>query len=198
MFELPMLPYERTALEPYISEETLSYHYGKHHQTYVDKLNGLIEGTPFADMSLEEIIRQSDKGIFNNAAQVWNHTFYWENLSAKHGQEPQGDLLTAINDTYGSLEAFKDQFTQKALTLFGSGWTWLVIDANNQLQIVQTSNADTPITQNLKPILTCDVWEHAYYLDTQNARPKYLENFWAIVNWDVVLMRYQGAIKDEQ
>jgi Fe-Mn family superoxide dismutase len=183
---LPDLPYAMDALEPHISKETLEYHYGKHHKTYVDKLNGLIEGTELADKSLEDIIRGSSGGVFNNSAQVWNHTFYWHCLSPNGGGEPSGKLAEAINASFGSFAAFKEQFSDKSVTLFGSGWAWLVQQPDGKLAIVQTSNAETPLTGDSKPLLTCDVWEHAYYIDYRNARPKYLEAFWSLVNWDFV------------
>lgn len=182
---LPALPYDKEALAPHISSETLDFHYGKHHATYVDKLNGLIKGTEFEEASLEEIISKASAGpVFNNAAQVWNHTFYWNSLSPNGGGEPTGALLEAINSTFGSVEKFKEDFTNSAVNNFGSGWTWLVKDADGKLQIVNTSNAACPLTDGLTPLLTCDVWEHAYYIDYRNARPKYMEAFWALVNWD--------------
>jgi len=182
--ELPALPYARDALAPRISEETIDYHYGKHHQAYVNNLNGLIDGTDHADKTLEEIIRSSEGGLFNNAAQVWNHTFYWNSLSPNGGGEPSGDLANAITETFGSFAEFKDKFTASAGGNFGSGWTWLVKNANGQLEIVNTSNADTPITDgDITPLLTVDVWEHAYYVDYRNARPEYLKNFWELANW---------------
>lgn len=183
-FELPKLNYEQNALEPHISAETLEYHYGKHHQTYVTNLNNLVEGTEFAGASLEEIIMKSSGGIFNNAAQVWNHTFYWNSLSPNGGGEPTGALADAINATFGSFAEFKEQFTKTAVTTFGSGWAWLVKDANGKLEIVSTSNAANPMTDGKTPLLTCDVWEHAYYIDYRNARPKYMDAFWSLVNWD--------------
>ena len=183
---LPDLPYAKDALEPHISKETLEFHYGKHHQTYVDKLNGLVEGTQWADASLEDIVRGSSGGVFNNAAQVWNHTFYWHCLSPNGGGEPTGKLAEAIDAAFGSFAAFKEQFSDKAVTLFGSGWAWLVQKPDGSLAIVQTGNADTPLTGDSKPLMTCDVWEHAYYIDYRNARPKYLEAFWKLVNWDFV------------
>jgi len=185
-FELPALPYEKNALEPYISAETLEYHYGKHHQAYVTNLNNLIKDTEFEGKSLEEIIKTSSAGVFNNAAQVWNHTFYWHCLAPKAGGEPTGAVAQAINDNFGSFTAFKEQFSDMAVKNFGSGWTWLVEKADGKLTIVNTSNAATPLTTTDKPLLTVDVWEHAYYIDYRNARPKYLENFWALVNWDFV------------
>lgn len=183
-FELPPLPYAKNALAPHISEETLDYHYGKHHQTYVTNLNNLVPGTDFADLPLEEIIVQSSGGIFNNAAQVWNHTFYWNCLSPNGGGEPTGALAGAINSTFGSFAAFKEEFTKCAVTTFGSGWAWLVKNTDGSLALVSTSNAGCPLTSNQTPLLTCDVWEHAYYIDYRNARPKYLEAFWELVSWD--------------
>ncbi len=185
-FELPSLPYEMDALEPHISKRTLEFHYGKHHKAYVDKLNGLVEGTEFAEMSLEDIVCKSDGGLFNNAAQTWNHTFYWNSLSPNGGGEPTGDLMKAIVDAFDSFDEFKEKFTNAGLTQFGSGWAWLIKNQNNELEIVATGNAGNPLTDGKTPLLTCDVWEHAYYLDTQNARPKYLENYWQLVNWDFV------------
>ena len=191
MITLSDLPFSMNALEPYISEKTLSFHYGKHHKTYVDKLNGLIENTEFANQKLEDIILASDGGIFNNAAQVWNHSFYWDCLSSNHHQKPSNQLLNAIETSFGSFEGFIQTFSEQAIGLFGSGWCWLVLNPEDfSLSIVQTSNAETPLTQSLIPLLTCDVWEHAYYLDTQNQRPKYLENFWAVVNWDWISEQY--------
>lgn len=185
-FELPALPYAKEALEPHISAETLDYHYGKHHNTYVVNLNNLIKGTEFENKSLEEIIKTSSGGVFNNAAQVWNHTFYWHCLAPNAGGEPQGKVAEAINNAFGSFAAFKEQFTDSATKNFGAGWTWLVKKADGSLAIVNTSNAATPMTEGNKALLTVDVWEHAYYIDYRNARPKYLENFWALVNWDFV------------
>ena len=182
-FTLPPLPYALDALAPTISKETLEYHYGKHHQAYVTNLNKQIEGTEFESASLEDIIKKASGGVFNNAAQVWNHTFYWNCLTPKSG-EPTGKLLEAINAKWGSVDAFKTAFNASAAGNFGSGWTWLVKKADGSLDIVNTSNAATPLTTSDKPLLTCDVWEHAYYIDYRNARPKYLENFWALVNWD--------------
>lgn len=181
---LPALPYAMDALAPHISKETLEYHYGKHHNAYVTKLNGMIEGTDHANASLEDIIAKSEGGMFNNAAQVWNHTFYWNCLSPNGGGEPTGALLTAINDSFGSFAEFKKQFTDASATLFGSGWAFLVKNSAGKLEIIQESNAGCPLTKNLKPILTCDVWEHAYYVDYRNARPNYIDAFWKLVNWD--------------
>jgi len=187
---LPELPYAMNALEPHISKETLEFHYGKHHRTYVDKLNGLIEGTEHAGASLEDIVRRSTGGVFNNAAQVWNHTFYWHCLSPNGGGRPDGALAKAIDEAFGSFDAFHQQFSDKAVTLFGSGWAWLVKKPDGKLAIVQTGNAETPLTGDAKPLLTCDVWEHAYYIDYRNARPKYLEAFWQLVNWDFVAKNF--------
>ncbi|MFZ9035105.1 MAG: superoxide dismutase [Francisellaceae bacterium] len=186
MFELPALPYAKSALEPYISAETLEYHYGKHHQAYVTNLNNLIPGSGFEGKSLEEIIKTSTGGIFNNAAQIWNHTFYWHCLSPNGGR-PEGELLAAIEKSFGSFEAFKQAFSKTAVTTFGSGWAWLVKARSGELKLVSTSNAQTPLTDSdVVPLLTCDVWEHAYYIDYRNARPKYVEEFWNIVNWKFV------------
>jgi Fe-Mn family superoxide dismutase len=184
--ELPALPYDRTALEPHISGETIDFHYGKHHQTYVTNLNKQIEGTEFADMELEAIVRKAQGGMFNNAAQVWNHTFYWNCLKPDGGGEPTGKLAEAITKSFGSFAAFKEQFTQTALTTFGSGWAWLVQRPDGSLALVSTPNAATPLTGTDTALLTCDVWEHAYYVDYRNARPKYVEAFWNLVNWDFV------------
>lgn len=185
-FTLPPLPYAQDALQPHISAETLQYHYGKHHQAYVNNLNTLIPDTEFADMSLEDIIMKSTGGIFNNAAQVWNHTFYWHCLSPKGGNEPTGKVRDAINESFGSFAAFKEAFTKCSIGTFGSGWGWLVKNADNKLEIVSTSNAGTPMTESKTALLTCDVWEHAYYIDYRNARPEYLGAFWNLVNWDFV------------
>ncbi len=182
--QLPPLPYEKTALEPHISAETLEYHYGKHHQTYVTNLNNLIAGTEFESLSLEEIVKKSSGGIFNNAAQVWNHTFYWNSLSPNGGGEPTGALADAINKTFGSFAKFKEELTKTAITTFGSGWAWLVKNADGSLALVSTSNAATPLTAGQTPLLTIDVWEHAYYVDYRNLRPKYVEAFWNLVNWE--------------
>jgi len=183
---LPALPYARDALAPHISAETIDFHYGKHHQTYVDNLNKQIAGTEFESLDLEAIIRKSQGGMFNNAAQVWNHTFYWNCLKPAGGGEPKGKLAEAINAAFGSFAAFKEQFTQTALTTFGSGWAWLVQRPDGTLALVSTSNAATPLTGNDTALLTCDVWEHAYYVDYRNARAKYVEAFWNVVNWDFV------------
>ncbi len=185
-FTLPQLPYALDALSPHISKETLEYHYGKHHNAYVTNLNKLIAGTEFESMSLEDIIMKAKGGIFNNAAQVWNHTFYWHSMTPNGGGEPQGKLAEAINKDFGSFAAFKEQFTQAAATTFGSGWAWLVQDSSGALKITSTSNAGTPMTEGLNALLTCDVWEHAYYIDYRNVRPDYISAFWSLVNWDFV------------
>ena len=181
---LPALPYALDALAPNISKETLEFHYGKHHQAYVTNLNNLIKGTEFENLDLEAIVRKSSGGVFNNAAQIWNHTFYWNSLSPKGGGEPSGALAAAINAKWGSFAAFKDAFTKSAIGNFGSSWTWLVKKADGSLDIVNTSNAATPITGADKPLVTCDLWEHAYYIDYRNRRPDYLGAFWNLVNWD--------------
>jgi len=185
-FELPALPYEKNALEPYISSETLDYHYGKHHQTYVNNLNNLVTGTPDENKSLEEIILSAEGGLFNNAAQVWNHTFYWHCLTPNGGGEPSGKLLEAIKAAFGDYQEFHAQFTKTAISTFGSGWAWLVQNKDGKLEIISTSNADTPMRHGQKALLTCDVWEHAYYIDYRNARPKYIDSFWNLVNWEFV------------
>jgi superoxide dismutase, Fe-Mn family len=184
--ELPPLPYPRDALAPHISAETIDFHYGKHHQTYVTNLNNQIKGTEFENLGLEEIIRKSTGGMFNNAAQVWNHTFYWNCLKPKGGGEPSGKLADAIKKAFGGFAQFKEEFTKTSVGTFGSGWGWLVRRPDGNLGLVSTSNAATPLTGTDKALLTCDVWEHAYYIDYRNARPKYLEAFWNLVNWDFV------------
>jgi Fe-Mn family superoxide dismutase len=191
-FELPALPYEKNALEPHISAETLEYHYGKHHQTYVTNLNNLTKGTEFENMALEDVIRKSSGGVFNNSAQVWNHSFYWNCLSPNGGGEPTGALADAINAAFGSFAEFKEKMSTSAATNFGSGWTWLVKNADGSVAIVNTSNAGTPLTTDQKPLLTVDVWEHAYYIDYRNARPKYREAFWNLVNWEFVARNFAG------
>jgi len=185
-FHLPELPYAMDALQPHISKETLEYHYGKHHLTYVNNLNNLLIDNPMAQQSLEHIIMNSEGGLFNNAAQVWNHTFYWHCLSPQGGGEPTGRLLDAIIKSFGSFQAFKEQFSKTALTTFGSGWAWLVMNENGELAITSTSNADTPMRHHQKALLTCDVWEHAYYIDYRNARATYIDHFWNLVNWTFV------------
>lgn len=190
--ELPALPYAKDALAPVISAETIDYHYGKHHQTYVTNLNNLIAGTEFADLSLTDIILKASGGIFNNAAQVWNHSFYWNCLSPTGGGAPDGALGAAITATFGSFEEFKKQFAQAATTNFGSGWTWLVKNADGSLEIFNTANAGTPMTSGKIALLTVDVWEHAYYIDYRNMRPKYLETIWEKINWAFVAANYAG------
>lgn len=189
-FELPGLPYAKNRLVPHISEETLEYHHGKHHQTYVTNLNNLIAGTEFEGLTLEDIILKSSGPIFNNAAQVWNHTFYWNSLIPNGGGEPVGVLAEAINTTFGSFAKFKAEFTKCAVTTFGSGWAWLVKNTDGSLALVSTSNAACPLTTGQIPLLTCDVWEHAYYIDYRNARPAYLDAFWALVNWEFAQANY--------
>ncbi len=192
MIKLPELPYQKHSLFPYISEDTLTIHYEKHHQTYVNKLNDLIRDTALANLSLEEIILQSKGTIFNNAAQVWNHTFYWESLSANHHQKPAGALLSALEKHFDSYENFIQEFSKTAASIFGSGWCWLVLDPEDfSLSIRTTSNAGLPLTEGKVALLTCDVWEHAYYLDTKNQRPQYIENFWCVLNWEQVSSRYK-------
>lgn len=189
-FQLPALPYDLDALEPVISKKTLEFHYGKHHQAYVNNLNNLIAGTEFEDASLEEIVKKSDGAIFNNGAQVWNHTFYFESFSAHGGGKPKGGLLEGIKRDFHSFEEFKEKFTKAAVTLFGSGWVWLVKTKEGHLEILQEINAGNPLRNGMKPILTCDVWEHAYYLDYQNKRPDYVGAFWNLVDWEIVAKRY--------
>jgi len=191
-FTLPPLPYALDALQPHLSKETLEYHYGKHHQAYVNNLNNLIAGSSLEGKSLEDIIRSSNGGVFNNAAQIWNHTFYWHSLSPEKQDGPKGALLDAINETYGSLSAFQDQFTKQAISLFGSGWTWLVKTKEGTLDIINTSNAATPLTDNIQALITCDVWEHAYYIDYRNVRAKYVETFFKIINWKFAEQNFKG------
>ncbi len=188
-YELPALPYEMNALEPFISKETLEYHYGKHHAAYVKNLNGLVPGTEFENSGLEEIIKKAEGGIFNNGAQVWNHTFYWNCLSPEGGGEPTGALMNALKGDFGSFESFKEQFSKAAATLFGSGWAWLVKTPAGKLEIVQESNAGNPLRKGLEPIMTCDVWEHAYYIDKRNMRPAYIEDFWKVIDWNAIANR---------
>ena len=181
---LPPLPYPMDALAPHISKETLEYHYGKHHQGYVTTLNNLIKGTEYENASLEDIIKKSSGPIFNNAAQVWNHTFYWNCMKPNGGGTPTGALADAIKVKWGSFDKFKEEFTKSGVGNFGSGWTWLVKKTDGSVDIVNTSNAGTPLTSADKPLMTCDVWEHAYYIDYRNLRAKYIESFWKLVNWD--------------
>ena len=189
---LPPLPYPKDALEPHMSKETLEYHYGKHHQAYVTNLNNLIKGTEFENLPLEDIIRKSSGGVFNNSAQVWNHTFFWSCLAPKGGGEPRAALADAISGKWGSFAAFKEAFSKSAVGNFGSGWTWLVKKSDGGVDIVNTSNAGTPLTTGDKALLTLDVWEHAYYIDHRNARPKFIETFFGnLVNWDFAAKNYQ-------
>ncbi len=182
--ELPPLPYDRTALEPHISSETIDFHFAKHHATYVANTNSLIKGTEFEAMSLEQIVRSASGALFNNAAQVWNHTFYWNSLSPKGGGDPTGKLADALTKAFGSIEKFREEFTKIAVGTFGSGWAWLVQRPDGSVGLVSTSNAATPLTGADRPLLTCDVWEHAYYIDYRNARAKYIDSFWKLVNWE--------------
>jgi len=192
-FELPALPYAIDALAPTISQETLEFHHGKHHATYVAKLNGLVEGTDLENKSLEEIIKTSEGGVFNNAAQIWNHTFYWNSLSPNGGGEPTGALSDAINAKFGSFAEFVAAFNDKAVNNFGSSWTWLVKTADGSLDIVNTSNAATPLTDaSLTPLMTVDLWEHAYYIDFRNVRPNYLKGFWSLINWEFASANFQA------
>jgi len=191
--KLPDLPYAMDALAPHISKETLEFHYGKHHKTYVDNLNKLVVGTEFEKASLEEIVKKASGGIFNNAAQIWNHTFYWHCLAPKAGGEPGGELASAIAKKWGTFDTFKAEFTKQATGNFGSGWTWLVRKPDGDLDIVNTSNAQTPLTTENVPLMTCDVWEHAYYIDYRNKRPDYLGAFWELVNWKFVASNLADA-----
>jgi Fe-Mn family superoxide dismutase len=193
-FSLPDLPYAIDALAPHMSKETLEYHYGKHHKAYVDKLNAAVEGTKYVGLSLVDVVAESkgEPKIFNNAAQAWNHAFYWTCLSPAGGGEPGGALADAIKKSFGSFSDFRERYTDAALGLFGSGWTWLVRKADGSLDIVQTQNAGTPLTEGHVPLLTCDVWEHAYYIDYRNARPEYVEAFWKLANWKAVQEHFGG------
>ncbi len=190
---LPELPYAKNALAPHISEETLNFHYDKHHRSYVDKLNTLIADSQWAKASLKEIITDATGAIFNNAAQVWNHTFYWHSLSPTGGGEPPQSVADILEKSFGSVEKFKDEMTARALGQFGSGWAWLVKTSDDQLTIQTTANANNPLQEGLTPLLTCDVWEHAYYIDYRNARPKYLQAFWNVVNWDFLAKNLQSS-----
>ena len=191
--ELPALPWAREALAPHISAETIDYHYGKHHQAYVTNLNNLIKGTEFENLDLVAIVKKSQAGMFNNAAQIWNHTFYWNSLSPKGGGEPSGKLADAIKKAFGGFAQFKEEFTKTAVGTFGSGWAWLVQRADGNLGLVSTSNAATPITGSDRPLITCDVWEHAYYIDYRNARPKFVETFLGnLCNWDFAAKNLGG------
>jgi superoxide dismutase, Fe-Mn family len=190
VFELPALPYKRNALEPHISEETIDFHYGKHHQAYVTNLNNLISGTPYENADLETIIKKAEGPVFNNAAQVWNHTFYFESFSGDGRKEPAGALADSIIESFGSYGGFMEAFTKAAATLFGSGWAWLVKNNDDKIEIIQESNAGNPLRKGLRPILTCDVWEHAYYIDYRNKRPEYIRSFWEILDWDIISKRF--------
>jgi Fe-Mn family superoxide dismutase len=190
--QLPPLPYGLDALEPHISRETMEFHYGKHHKAYVDKLNELIKGKPQEQMTLEEIVRNSAGPMFNNAAQVWNHTFFWQCMSPEGGSKPEGAFAQAIDGSFGSMDKFKDEFSSSAIAVFGSGWTWLVTDESGKLTIKSTQNAHTPIEDNAVPLLTCDVWEHAYYIDYRNARPQFVKAFWNVVNWQFAARNYEN------
>ncbi|MFZ5722484.1 MAG: superoxide dismutase [Pseudomonadota bacterium] len=189
-FELPPLPYAKDALAPFISAETIDYHYGKHHQAYVTNLNNLVKGTEHENKTLEQIVLSSSGGMFNNAAQVWNHTFYWNCMKPAGGGEPTGALAEAINKSFGSFAAFKEKFSASAVGNFGSGWTWLVKNKDGGVEIVNTGNAGCPLTEGKKPLLTVDVWEHAYYIDFRNLRAKYVETFWNYVNWEFVAKQF--------
>jgi Fe-Mn family superoxide dismutase len=191
-FELPKLPYALDALEPHISRRTLEFHYGKHHQAYVNNLNGLIPGTAFENASLEQIVLESEGGIFNNAAQIWNHTFYFFQFTSNGANKPSAKLVDAIDASFGSFDTFKDAFNKAAATLFGSGWAWLVLNKDGKLEITQESNAGNPMRKGLKPLLTCDVWEHAYYIDFQNRRPDYISSFWNLIDWKVIEERFEA------
>jgi Fe-Mn family superoxide dismutase len=192
-FKLPTLEYGFDGLEPHLSKETLEYHYGKHHQTYITNLNNLKKGTEFDSLPLEEIVKKSSGGIFNNAAQTWNHNFYWDCLTPNSSKKPSGDLLVAIEKSFGSFESFKEEFAKTSITTFGAGWGWLVADKSKNLKLVSTSNANTPLTTEDTALLTCDVWEHAYYIDYRNVRPTYLEAFWNLVNWEFVEERFKNS-----
>jgi len=196
--KLPELPYPMDALEPHISSETLVYHHGKHHAKYVATLNDLIAGTEFENMPLESIIKSASGPVFNNAAQAWNHAFYWNSLSPEGGGKPAGALAGAIDAQFGSFEAFRKEFTRVAMQLFGSGWCWLVKNKDGSLLIESTHNAGTPLTHNQEPLLTCDVWEHAYYIDYRNARAKYIDAFWSLANWRFAAEKFSGESVQKQ
>ncbi len=191
-FELPQLPYAKDALAPYLSVETFEFHYGKHHQTYVDNLNKLVAGTPDESLGLDALVKKATGPLFNNAAQHWNHSFYWNSLSADKNQSPSGALAQAIDKTFGSRAEFEKQFTAAALGQFGSGWAWLSLAADKSLKIETTATAATPLTTGTKPLFTCDVWEHAYYIDYRNARAKYVEAFWKVLNWRFAGSNFEG------
>ena len=188
--ELPPLPYALNALEPHISAETMEFHHGKHHKTYVEKLNELIKGTEFENMPLETIVQRADGGVFNNAAQHWNHTFFWQCMAPGAGGKPSERIGRAIDASFGSFDKFKDEFSTAAAELFGSGWAWLVKRADGSLAIEALSNADTPVKNRERAVLTLDVWEHAYYIDYRNARPEFIDAFWNVVNWEFAAQNY--------
>lgn len=192
-FELPGLPYEIDALEPYISKKTLEFHHGKHHQAYITNLNNLITGTKFESTDIETIIKVAEGPVFNNAAQVWNHTFYFESLKPWNNNTPKGPFVDVINASFGSVSFFKDTFTKSAGSLFGSGWIWLIRNPKGSMEIIRESNAGNPLRRGLVPLMTCDVWEHAYYLDYQNRRADYIESFWKLINWELIEKRYNDA-----
>lgn len=194
-FELPPLKFAPGDLAPHISPETLEYHHGKHHQAYVNNLNNMIPGSPFEEATLETMIRKAEGGIFNNAAQVWNHTFYFATFSKSGKRTPSGTVAKAIDAEYGSFDAFREAFTKAATTLFGSGWAWLCMKPDGRLTITQESNAGNPIRSGLIPLMTCDVWEHAYYIDYRNRRPDYIKGFWELLDWKVIGERYDEALK---
>lgn len=189
-FKRPQLPYDLGALSPFVSEEQMDYHYNKHHEAYFKNLNRLVDGKPESDMDLEEIVKRSQGAIFNNAAQAWNHSFFWECMSPNGGKAPKGVLLKALEKDFGSLELFKKELSDKAATLFGSGWAWLAKDQHGKLEIMPLGNADTPLKYGKTPILTLDVWEHAYYIDYRNERPRFIEKFWDVIHWDFVEKRF--------
>jgi Fe-Mn family superoxide dismutase len=189
-FELPKLPYASDALQPHISKQTIDFHYGKHHQAYVNNLNNLVPGTAFANATLEQIVMEAEGAIFNNGAQIWNHTFYFESFSPTGPREPSGGLSSDIDKAFGSFASFKEQFSKSAITLFGSGWAWLVKKPDGTLEITQEFNAGNPLRKGFVPLLTCDVWEHAYYLDYQNKRPDYVQAFWNVVDWNIIGSRF--------
>lgn len=193
LHELPELPYAVDALEPHISAQTLKYHHGKHHASYVKKLNRQLEGSEFESATLEDIIRRASGDLFNNAAQVWNHGFYWNCMGPAGGARPGAELASAFDKDFGDFERFKDRFKKAATANFGSGWTWLVKTPTGRLDVVNTDDADNPLREGLQPLLTCDIWEHAYYIDYRNARADYIDAFWKLVNWDYVAARLQNS-----